>query len=120
MRERIRDKSRLEHIVQAIESIESFTAGFDHDRFVEDPIVSAAVSYNIVVIGEAVYKLTKEFKEEHDATPWQQIEGMRHVMAHGYYVASKDTVWKVVEADLPVLRQQVQQYLDELNSEAEL
>ena len=43
MRERIRDKSRLELIVQAIENIESFTAGYDHDRFVEDSIVSAAI-----------------------------------------------------------------------------
>lgn len=31
------------------------------------------------IIGEASYKLTKEFRENHPKTPWNKIEGMRHV-----------------------------------------
>lgn len=83
-------------------------------------MVSAEVSYHIVVIGEVVYKLTKEFKQRHEATPRKKIEGMRHVIVHGYYVVSKDFIWKVVEDDLPTLRQQIRQYITELEEQAVL
>ena len=29
--------------------------------------------------------LTKEFREAHPEVNWRQIEGMRHVLVHGYY-----------------------------------
>lgn len=114
MREAIRDKGRLQHILQAIKTIEGYVAGMDRESFLSSPLVVSAVSYHIVVIGEAVYKLTAAFRQQHGATPWQKIEGMRHVMVHGYYQVNKETVWRVVEDDLPPLRRQISQYIDEL------
>ena len=34
----------------------------------------------VEVIGEAVYMLTKEFRESHPDVNWRQIERMRHVL----------------------------------------
>ena len=41
-------------------------------------------------MGEAVYKLTKEFKESHTETPWRMIEKMRHILVHDYYQINLD------------------------------
>ena len=55
--------------------------------------------------------LTKEFRESHPDVEWDPIEGMRHVLVHGYYEISPDKVWKVIEKDLPILRPKIQNLL---------
>lgn len=61
MRERIRDKSRLEHILQAIERIRRYTKGKTFDDFIADDMMYYAVVKNIEIIGEASNMLTEEF-----------------------------------------------------------
>lgn len=62
MRERIRDKSRLEHILQAIERIRRYTKGKTFDDFIADDMMYYAVVKNIEIIGEASNMLTEEFR----------------------------------------------------------
>ena len=69
--------------------------------------------YQLVVIGEAANMLTKEFRDTHPMTPWREIIGMRNFIVHGYNVVDKNEVWSVIQNDLPLLRQQIDQYLDE-------
>ncbi len=73
----------------------------------------------IEIIGEAVYKLTNEFKVTHPQTPWRQIERMRHVLVHGYYTVSYDFIKEVIEYDMPILKSQIQDYLKELKMKNE-
>ena len=73
-----------------------------------------ATAYNIQIIGEAVYKLTKEFKESHPNTPWRVIEKMRHILVHDYFAVDVEIMWLVITEDLPILKQQIRGYLDEL------
>lgn len=40
--------------------------------------------------------LTKEFRESHPDIEWDAIEGMRHVLVHGY----SRTVWSTKKASL--------------------
>ena len=85
MRELLRDKNRLEHMLEQICKAEDAAKGFTFEQFCNDPIRYAAISYFTMIIGEAAYMITKEFKESHPLTPWRQIEGMRHHIVHGYY-----------------------------------
>ena len=66
------------------------------------------------VIGEAANLLTKDFCQEHPATPWRQIVGMRNFLIHGYKQVEKDLVWQVIDNELNILRMQVREYLNEL------
>ena len=70
-----------------------------------------AVAYNIQIIDEATYKLTKEFKAEHPATPWRLIEKMRHILVHDYFTVDMDFVWIVITEDLDPLKNQIEGYL---------
>lgn len=114
MREQVRDKGRLQHILSAIINIEEYTQGITQESLLSDKIRLHATVYNVQVVGEATYNLTKEFKELHPATPWAMIEKMRHVLVHDYYQINKDILWAVITDDIPTLKQQVQQYLTEL------
>ncbi len=113
MREPIRDRERLLHIDDAINKLIQGTA-----ERLDNIKVGSIEYYGIVklieIIGEAVYKLTTEFKTSHPNAPWRQIERMRHVLVHGYYPVGYDFIKEVIETDVPYLKTQIQQYIAEM------
>lgn len=113
MKEPVRDKGRLEHILTAIDYIAAFTEGLGYEDLVNDPLHLHAVTHNIQIIGEAVYKITDAFKEGHPETPWQMIEKMRHILVHDYYQINSEVLWDILQNDLQPLREQVVRYLEE-------
>ncbi len=117
MREAIRDKNRLEHIIDHIDKVLDAAEGKTFAQFNADPILFGAIAYYTMVIGEAAYMLTKEFKELHPSIPWRQIEGMRHHIVHGYAQIRKDMLWNVILEDLRPLKAQVEKILSETNWE---
>lgn len=117
MREPVRDKERLHHINDAIDRIQSRIPVLSLENLLQDVLVYYGVVKNIEIIGEAVFKLTKEFKEAHPLTAWDDIEGMRHVLVHDYYNIQPERVLHVIENDLPALKSQIEQYLSEMESE---
>ena len=115
MREPLKDRIRLEHIVEAADNISRYTAGKTFDDLQADDMMCYAVVYNILAIGEAAYHLTKAFLRAHPETQWEGIMKMRNVLAHDYYKLKLQTVWEVVQHDLPPLKQQVTRYLNEVD-----
>ena len=113
MREPLRDRERLEHIITAADNIARYTEGKAFDDLQADDMMGYAVVYNILAIGEAAYKLTNAFRRTHPETQWNGIMRMRNVLAHDYYKLKLQTVWEVVQHDLPLLREQVARYLAE-------
>ena len=65
------------------------------------------------IIGEAVYKLTLQFREEHPEVSWDDIEAMRHVLIHGYYKIRPNQLWETVQNDIPALKPTIEALLNE-------
>ncbi len=114
MREPVRDKGRLEHILECISNINEFVEGLPFEQIVGDKMRYFAIVYQLVIIGEAANLLTKEFREARPQTPWREIVGMRNFIVHGYNVVDKGEVWSVIQDDLEPLKQQIEQYVKEL------
>ena len=117
MRETVRDRDRLEHIVEAIDRILAFADGKSQDELDADSLSYYGIVKNIEIIGEAAYKLTHAFCRQHPDTPWKSITRMRHVLVHDYYQIKPSEVWKVITEDLHPLREQVAGYLHETDWE---
>lgn len=113
MRERIRDKGRLEDIRHYSEIAESIVKGMSYDDFVKDVKSYYAVMKTVEIVGEAAYMLTKEFKEAHSETPWDIIQGMRHILVHGYANVNASTLYETTVNNIPELRKQVEKYLED-------
>ncbi len=114
MREPARDRGRLEHILEAIGYVEEFTEGFDFNSLVANHLHLHATTHNIQIIGEAAYKLSSEFKDSHPETPWAIIEKMRHILVHDYYQIDFEIMWEIIQNDIPVLKQQIEDYLSKM------
>ena len=108
MREPVKDKGRLEHILKAIDNIERFLQNVPRESFRADEVLYYAIVKNIEIIGEAAYMLTPEFREEHTSVDWRSIIAMRHVLVHGYYQLSEQEIWDTAKYNLPPLREQIE------------
>lgn len=117
MRELIRDRERLEHILDAIDRVLRYTEGKTYDDLVADDMMYYAVVKNIEIMGEAANMLTHEFTEAHPQTPWKMVRGMRNYIVHEYFQVDDVVVWDVVANNLPELKQQIKTYLAETDWE---
>lgn len=113
MRERIKDRGRLEHILNSIQIILDNKDKYSFDDIKDDPIVFFGFVKQVEIIGEATYMLTKEFREAHPQVNWDGMEGMRHVLVHGYYTIKPLRVWDAIENDIPALKPYIEQFLTE-------
>ena len=111
MRERLKDKNRLEHIKKAIDTILDRIEGMDYDTFKSDKILYGGIVYYTMIIGEAAYKLSPQFVSAYTEIAWQDIADMRHHLVHGYYQVDSSIVWAVVQHDLKPLRTQIDNLL---------
>jgi len=115
MREQIRDKGRLEHILESIDYSIDFAKGMGFEDFKTDMKMQFAIIKNIEIIGEASYKLSKEFREQYPEVPWRKVIKLRHILVHGYYQIKLETIWEIVQKDLLPLREQIQTIYDKEN-----
>ena len=117
MREQLRDKERLEHILAAIDRVARYTKDKTFDDLLADDMMYYAVVKNIEMMGEAANMLTSEFQESHPETPWKMVKGMRNYIVHEYFQIDNAVVWDVVTNELSTLREQIVRYLTETNWE---
>ena len=113
MRERARDKGRLENIIEYSNHVTQFMEGVSFEELASNNLLYYAVMKNVEVVGEAAFMLTKAFKAEHPQTPWKMIESMRHILVHDYTNIIPRILWGTATNDIPELRKQVETYLTE-------
>lgn len=99
------DRDRLEDIVEAVAAIRAHvtTRGRADERLKRD-----AILYNLVIVGEAVKRLSEETKARRPEIPWKQIAGLRDLLTHEYFRIDMAEIEKIVERDLQPLEDAVQ------------
>lgn len=113
MREPIRDRGRLEHILTSIQNLFEFTEGLSFEDYINNKILKFAIVKNLEIIGEASYMITKEFKDSHPNIEWAPIIKMRHVLVHGYYQIREEAIWEIIQNDLQPLKEEIEKMLRE-------
>ena len=70
MRDQLKDSDRLAHMIEAIDNVKAFMHDKSPENLEENKILYFAVVKNIEIVGEAAYKLSMEFKNNHPEIPW--------------------------------------------------
>ncbi len=117
MRELLRDKTRLEHILEAIERLEKYAGSLSREELEADVLRYYGIVKNIEIIGEAANMLTSLFKETHPEVEWRPISNMRNFLVHEYFQVDNDTVWAVIHGDIVELKKHILKYLAETDWE---
>lgn len=111
MRERARNKGRLQNIIDYSNNVTMLIEGYSFDDFMADKRTYYSVMKNVEIVGEAAYMLSKDFKNEHPMTPWKIVQGMRHVLVHDYANIDIKELYNTAVNDIPLLKQQAEKYL---------
>ncbi len=99
----------LFHILESIEAIEKFTQNIHtFEDFIKDQKTSFAVTRALEIIGEATKNLPKELRQKHKEVPWKQIAGTRDRLIHQYSGVDLKLMFKIVQEEIPVLKQQIE------------
>jgi len=106
----------LIHIAECIDRIEQYTGG-GKDDYMNSTLIQDAVTRNLQILAESSQRVSDSLKASHTDVPWRDIAGFRNVLVHQYLGVDLDYVWRVVEDDLPALKQQIHAMLRELGVE---
>jgi uncharacterized protein with HEPN domain len=99
-----RDPILASHILGFIESMESYTAGLTKEEFLSNFLVQDAVTRNTELIGEACSKMGMETRDKFPEVPWRDIVAMRNILIHEYFRTDPETIWNVIQLNIPILR----------------
>ena len=117
MRHPERVEDYLGHIVEAIERAASYVQPLqDIDAFRQNQLVQDGVVRNIEIIGEAanhINRMAPDFIAQHPELPWPNMRNMRNIVIHAYFNVDLTTVWRTVREDLPKLKQQIADLLNQ-------
>jgi len=100
-------KILLEHILDSINLIEEYVKGKDKSDFLKSKQLQDSVIRRIEIIGEAIKNIPNDIKETYTTIPWKNITGMRDILIHQYFGVDLNLTWKVIEEDLPELKNQI-------------
>jgi uncharacterized protein with HEPN domain len=97
----------LQHILESIVLIESYTNGISKQDFLNSEQLQDAVMRRLEIIGEASKNIPASFKALHSDIPWREITGMRDILIHEYFGVDLELTWKTLKENLPSLKQKL-------------
>lgn len=72
-----RDEDTLLDISIAAERIIEFHQGMTKADFLQDVKTQSAIQHQLMIMGEAVKRLSDEFRAQHSDVPWSSVAGMQ-------------------------------------------
>ena len=76
-------------------------------------MLQLAVVKLLEVIGEASARLSNELKDGFKEIEWPLIIRSRNVLVHEYFAINNDIIWEAIQRDLPKLKMQVTNILEQ-------
>ena len=98
-----RDQIYVEHMLECIERVERY-AYPDRETFMRSDLVQDAVARNLQTLAESSQRLSDEIKNTQSHIDWRALAGFRNVLVHDYMGLDLETIWLVIENDLPALK----------------
>ena len=105
------DKLLLYDMVEAVEKIIRYTAGYTQALFDADERTVDAVVRNFEIIGEAANHISEELKDEFPDLDWFKIRGFRNRIVHQYFGIDYGIIWQLIEFQIPKMGTQLKAIL---------
>lgn len=98
----------LDDMIGFAEKALAYTDGFDQAAFEASALTYDATLRNLELIGEAATHIPDAVRKQHPEIPWRLIVATRNRLIHGYLGIDNDTVWSIIQDELPVLLQRLE------------
>lgn len=95
---------RFHDIIENLDAIEEFTAGFDLESFKKDRKTVYAVVRALEIVSEASRRLPVELHQRHPEIDWVAVASSGNVFRHEYDAVDESMIWRTVREHLTQLR----------------
>ena len=85
------------------EKVLAYTSGMSQQVFVNSGLTYDATLRNLELIGEAATHVPEPVRQAHPEIPWRLIVATRNRLIHAYLGIDNDTIWSIIQDDVPVL-----------------
>ena len=107
----------LEDIDFSINHIFDYTRGLKFEQYEQDQKTKDAVERNFMIIGEAVSRISDDFKTQHEQIEWRIIKDFRNFIIHEYFGINNMIVWDTIVLRLPDLQKDIQLLIQMIGTE---
>ncbi len=97
----------LQDILEAIGNIKDFTRDLTLEIYLNDLKTKHAVERNFSIIGEAVARIDKSFKDKHPDIDWREVKDFRNILIHDYFGIDDAIVWDIIHLNLDQLEKDI-------------
>lgn len=106
----------LDDMIQFAGNVLAYSDGLDQAAFETTGLNYDATVRNLELIGEAASNIPSEIREAYISVPWRQIIATRNRLIHGYLGIDNDTMWSIIQDDIPALIIELQHISNNLNA----
>jgi uncharacterized protein with HEPN domain len=93
----------LDDMIDFSGKVLAYTDGLDQAGFVTSGLTYDATLRNLELIGEAATHIPDKVRTVHPEIPWRMIIATRNRLIHGYLGIDDDTLWSIIQDDVPGL-----------------
>ncbi|HEB63544.1 MAG TPA: DUF86 domain-containing protein [Gammaproteobacteria bacterium] len=106
----------IDDMVGFAQNVISYCDGLDQATFEVTGLNYDATVRNLELIGEAATRIPTEVRQIYFSIPWRQIIATRNRLIHGYLGIDNDTLWSIIQDDIPTLLTELQSISKTLKS----
>lgn len=100
----------LKDMIAFADKVVAYTDGLDHQGFIDSELNYDATVRNLELIGEAATHIPDDVCQANPQIPWRRIIATRNRLIHGYLGIDNDTLWSIIQDDIPTLMQQLHKF----------
>jgi len=93
----------LDDMIEFLEKVQAYTEGFEQGVFIQSGLTYDATLRNLELVGEAATHIPDNIQGEYSEIPWRMIIATRNRLIHGYLGIDADTLWSIIQDDVPTL-----------------
>lgn len=93
----------LKDMLSCAQKVQRYNLHLDYEAFVNNELVVDATLRNLEVVGEAAKNVPQDIRDSYPNVPWRAMARFRDVVAHHYFGVKLETVWDVVQNEIPLL-----------------
>ena len=93
----------IEHILQALQRISTYTNDMEQADFLIDNRTQDACIRQFEIVGEATKRISQPIRHRFTHIPWRSLAGMRDKLIHDYIQVDLIVVWTTITNDVTPL-----------------
>ena len=93
----------LDDMLTFSENVVAYSEGFNQEEFAKTGLNYDATIRNLELSGEVATHIPNDVREGFSSIPWRQVVATRNRLIHGYLGIDNDTVWSIIQDDIPAL-----------------